>query len=227
MAFEVFIIGLLSFKKSSRIILISSSFLIHLSSLYYITLYYGYIFLNKYIRSIYKKIFFSLLIIFLFFNTIAFFLGEYFERIAYYTEGMSADRNFQSLKSVLFSIILFISYKKSANIKNKNILFYIASISFLLPLIIPQFNAVYDRFYSLSFIILAIFLIISSLNIDNVKILIKSKFNLFIFTILFILGSHKLITEYFANVGVISYLASGKSLSPFSGIFFNLKVLFL
>jgi len=227
LAFEVFIIGLLSFKKSSRIILISSSFLIHVSSLYYIALYYGYIFLNKFIRSIYIKIIFSLLIIFLFFNTIALFLGDYFERIAYYTRGLSSDRNLQSLKSVLFSIILFISYKKSANLKNKNILFYIASISFLLPIIIPQFNAIYDRFYSLSFIILAIFLIISCFNIENVKILIKSKFNLVIFTTLFILSSQKLITEYFANIGVISYLASGKSLSPFSGVFFNLKELFL
>ena len=97
----------------------------------------------------------------------------------------------------------------------------------MLPIIIPQFNAIYDRFYSLSFIILAIFLIISCFNIENVKILIKSKFNLVIFTTLFILSSQKLITEYFANIGVISYLASGKSLSPFSGVFFNLKELFL
>ena len=227
LAFEIFIIGVLSFKKSSRIILIFSSFLIHLSSLYYIILYYGYIFLNKFIKSVYIKIIFSLLIIFLFFNTIAFFLGEYFERIAYYTQGLSADRNLQSLKSVLFSVILFLSYKKSADLKNKKILYYIASTSFLLPLIIPQFNALYDRFYSLSFILLAIFLIISSFNIESFKILIKSKFNLGIFTTLFILSSYKLITEYFTNIGVISYLASGKSLSPFSGIFFNLIELFL
>ncbi len=85
----------------------------------------------------------------------------------------------------------------------------------------------YDRFYSLSFILLAIFLIISSFNLESVKILIKSKFNLVIFTTLFILSSYILITEYFANVGAISYLASGKSLSPFSGIFFNFKELFL
>lgn len=227
LAFEIFIIGVLSFKKSSRITLIFSSFLIHLSSLYYIILYYGYIFLNKFIKSVYKKIIFSLLIIFLFFNTIAFFLGEYFERIAYYTQGLSAERNLQSLKSILFSVILFLSYKKSTDLKNKKILYYIASISFLLPLIIPQFNAIYDRFYGLSFILLAIFLIISSFNIESFKILIKSKFNLGIFTILFILSSYKLITEYFANIGVISYLASGKSLSPFSGLFFNLKELFL
>ena len=227
LAFEIFIIGVLSFKKSSRIILIFSSFLIHLSSLYYIVLYYGYIFLNKFIKSVHKKIIFSLVLLFLFFNTIAFFLGEYFERIAYYTQGLTSERNFQSLKSVLFSVILFLSYKKSAYLKNKKILYYITSISFLLPLIIPQFNALYDRFYSLSFILLAIFLIISSLNIESFKILIKSKFNLGIFTALLILSSIKLITEYFANIGVVSYLASGKFLSPFSGLFFNLIELFL
>lgn len=227
LAFEVFIIGLLSFKKSSRIILIFSSFLIHISSLYYIALYYLYIFLNKFIRSIYIKIFFALLFIFLFFNTIAFFLGNYFERIAYYTQGLSADRSFQSLKGVLFSIILFTCYKKSAYLKNKNILFYIASISFLLPLIIPQFNAIYDRYYSLSFILLAIFLIISSFNIESVKLLIRSKFNLVISITLLIFSSYKLISEYFANIGAISYIASGKSLSPLSGVFFNLNELFL
>ena len=227
LAFEIFIIGVLSFKKSSRKILIFSSFLIHVSSLYYIALYYGYIFLNKFIRSIYIKIILSLLTIFLLFNSIALFLGDYFERIFYYTRGLSADRNYQSLKSVLFSIFLFLSYKKTTNLKNKNILFYIASISFLLPLIIPQFNAIYDRFYSLSFIILAIFLITSSFNLESVKILIKSKFNFSIFFTLLILSSYKLITEYFANIGVISYLASGKSLSPFSGMFFNIKELYL
>ena len=96
-----------------------------------------------------------------------------------------------------------------------------------MPLIIPQYNAIYDRFYSLSFILLAIFLIISSFKLESVKILIKSKFNLGIFTVLFILSSNKLITEYFANIGVVSYLASGKFLSPFSGIFLNFTELFV
>ncbi len=210
-------------KKRKGLIIISSTILFHLSSVFYIFIFLLYILYKKYFEiskgSVLFLVLLNIVIGKIVFQMILLILARLgLDKLLLYTEGLSVNKDL-FFKLLPFYILITLSLMYLVKPKKENLfLFYYLLCCLTLPIIIPSFNAIYDRFINFSIPLVGLFFAVYVSSLKNQFIYIGAAVLIFVF------GSLRLFYEYHASVGVISYIGNKAAFDPSMGI---LKMLIL
>lgn len=210
-------------RKRKGSIIIFSTILFHLASVFYIFIFLLYILYMRYFEISKRSVLFLVLlniiigkIVFQMILLILENLGLY--KLLLYTEGLSANKDlFFILLPFYILISLFLMYLVKPKKENLFLFYYLLSC-LALPIVIPSLNSIYDRFINFSLPLLGLFFAVYISSFKNYFVYIFSA------VFIFVIGSLRLFYEYNSSVGIISYIGNKAAFDPTMGI---LKMLIL
>lgn len=231
LSFEFFLFGSILFyqnnKKFSGLIYIILSVITHVSSFYFFIIFLSFnIFFNFALKLTKKNIiiFGSLIILTISFgiNILLSVLGETFVRLSNYTDGASANRDGIGVKLFIYILITVYGFVRIRFTKFNSFLFINIITLFILPFIIPSFNAIYDRYFSLALTLLSVYLSLISVYTYKGRLYSKDIFLFYTISFLLIASFIKLYFEYSKGIGVISFIGSSSAFHFNNGFLFSL-----
>ena len=231
LSFEFFLLGSLIYyykrSKTYGFILILSSIFIHVSCIYFLSIFLVFNALYTFKKNITKNnILFLILSVLIFvglcFKIMLSLLGETFIHLANYTEEASASRDNLGIKLLFYMLITFYSFLKSGTSRFNFFLFVNIMIPLFLPFIFPSLNAIYDRYFSLALTMLSVYLFINTFKEKQKNIYITNKIIFTSILLILITSFSKLYFEYKTGIGVISYIGNFGAFKFYNGILYFL-----
>ena len=221
MAVFVFYIAVTNFfnnsnPKLNRLLIWSTPF-IHLTSIYFLLLFYAFQFFEKKKKLDIKNI---LKVISVFFVS-QFFLIQFvirlFESLGLtkfqsYLFGYSMDKSQFFIYLPFYIMITLIVFRYLNKNKINNFFITVILVCLTIPFSMPQFNALYDRFINFSLPLLGLFF-------AYYVIYSKQKLmNGIGFILIISIGYLRLRPEYLKGEGIISFIGNGDAFNPFNSV---------
>jgi hypothetical protein len=221
MAMFVFYIAAANFfnnsnPKLNRLLIWSIPF-IHLTSIYFLVLFYVFQFFEKKNKLDIKNIFKVISVFFISQFLLIQFVIRLFEYLGLtkflgYLGGYSMDKSQFFIYLPFYIIITFIVFKYLNKNKVNNFFITVILVCLTIPFSMPQFNALYDRLINLSLPLLGLFFAKYVIN-SNQKLM-----NGLGFVLIISIGYLRLKPEYLKGEGIISFIGNGDAFNPFNSI---------
>ena len=221
MAMFVFYIAAVNFfnnsnPKLNRLLIWSTPF-IHLTSIYFVVLFYVFQFFEKKKKLDIKNIFKVISVFFISQFLLIQFVIRLFEYLGLtkflgYLGGYSMDKSQFFIYLPFYIIITFIVFKYLNKNKINNFFITVILVCLTIPFSMPQFNSLYDRFINLSLPLLGLFFAKYVIN-SNQKLM-----NGLGFVLIISIGYLRLKPEYLKGEGIISFIGNGDAFNPLNSM---------
>ena len=221
MAVFVFYIAVTNFFNNSNPnlnkLLIWATPFIHLTSIYFVLLFYIFQFFEKKKKLDIKNIFKVISVFFI----AQFFLIQFVIRLFSYLGltkfqgyllGFSIDKSQFFVYLPFYILITLIVFRYLNKNKINNFFITVILVCLTIPFSMPQFNALYDRFINFSLPLLGMFF-------AYYVIYSKQKWmNGLGFVLIISIGYLRLRPEYLIGEGIISFIGNGDAFNPFNSV---------
>ena len=221
MAVFVFYIAVTNFfnnsnPKLNRLLIWSTPF-IHLTSIYFVVLFYVFQFFEKKKKLDIKNIFKVISVFFISQFLLIQFVIRLFEYLGLtkflgYLGGYSVDKSQFFIYLPFYIIITLIVFRHLNKNKTNNFFITVILVCLTIPFSMPQFNALYDRFINLSLPLLGLFFA-NYIIYSNQKLM-----NGIGFILIISIGYLRLRPEYLNGEGVISFIGNEDAFNPFNSV---------